>query len=174
MNSFLRNWATPLSFITFLAVAITGLMLFFGVRGGPLGDVHEWVGVAFILSLGLHLGRNWRGVLAMLSLPRSKAIVGGLGAVLAVLILAVTPFGSNIHGHGPHGPWQVANRVAQAPIAKMAPAFGLTSAQAMARLKQGGIDVNDPQKSLAEIAEEQDAELPRLMNLVLNTPDEDG
>lgn len=174
MNSFLRNWSTPLSFITFLAVSITGLMLLFGVRSGPLGDIHEWIGVAFILSLGLHLARNWRGMLAMLSLPRSKVIVGGLGAALAIVILAVTPFGSNDHGHGPHGPWQITNRVAQAPIAKMAPALGLTSEQAMARLKQGGIEVSDPQKSLAEIAEEQDTELPRLMNLVLNAPDDDG
>ena len=171
MTNFLRNCATPLSFVTFLAVSVTGLMLMFGVRG-PVGDVHEWIGVAFIVTLGLHLLRNWRGMLAMLSLPRSKAIVGGLGVALAVLILAVTPFGSGGQGHGFHGAGQIMHRMAQAPIDKMAPAFGLTGDQAVTRLQHNGIKVSDPQKSLAQVAEENDAELPRLLTVMLS--DEDG
>jgi hypothetical protein len=175
MANFLRTCATPLSFVTFVAVAVTGLMLLFGVRG-PLGDVHEWIGVAFIVTLGLHLVRNWRGLLAMLSLPRSKAIVGALGVALAVLILAVTPFGSGGQGHGGgfHGAGQIMHRMAQAPLDKMAPAFGLTGEQAVTRLKQGGIKVSDSQTSLAQVAEENNTALPQLLTVMLSGTDEDG
>ena len=172
MNSFLRNYATPLSLVTFAVAAATGVMMFFGIHGGLLGTVHEWVGLIFVAALILHLARNWRGVLTMVSKPRCKAVLGGLGAVAAVLIVLAVPFGSGGgRGHGLHGPHQVVHRLAAAPIAKLAPALGLTSDQAMVRLRKGGITVEGPQQSLAEIAEKQRAELPRLMDLMMTETD---
>ena len=168
MNSILRQCATPLSLVSFLAVAVTGILMLLGVRGGSLGDVHEWLGVIFVAALVLHLVRNWRGVLAMLSAQRNKIIIGATGVIAAAFILISLPFGSGGHGGGFHGPGQIVHRVAAAPIEKMAPALGLTSEEAIARLQRGGVKVEGPQQSLPEIAEEQDQELPRLLNLVLS------
>jgi hypothetical protein len=174
MDSFLRKYATPLSLVTFLAAAVTGLMLFWDVRSRQLSEVHEWVGVIFVIALLLHLGRNWRGMLAMLSSPRSKVIVGGLGVVALAFILGSMPFGNGPgHGGGPgrgHGfqaSQQVVLRLAAAPIGKMAPALGISGEQAIARLQSGGIVVEGPNQSLADIAEKQHTGVPRLLNLVL-------
>jgi hypothetical protein len=167
VDGLLRNYATPLSFVTFVGVGLTGMLMFFGVRGGPLGEIHEWVGVIFVVALVFHLLRNWRGVLAMLKTPSGKWIAGVFGIVTAAVILLTVPLAGGGHGGGPHGAGQIVNRVASAPIAKMAPALGLTSEQAIARLERGGVEVEGPQQSLTEIAAKEDQELPRLLNLVL-------
>ncbi len=92
MSSFLRNYATPLSLVTFLATTVTGVLLFFEVRSRLLSEAHEWIGMLFVTAMLLHLARNWRGLVAMLSTPRNKAIVGGLGAIATLLILASVLF----------------------------------------------------------------------------------
>jgi hypothetical protein len=43
--------------ITFLAVGITGLMMFFRIHG-PIREVHEWMGLLFVLAAVLHLFLN--------------------------------------------------------------------------------------------------------------------
>ena len=172
MGSFLRNYATPLGFVAFLAAGVTGLMLFLGIGSRELGDLHEWLGIFFVAAMILHLVRNGRGVLAMLSSVRAKAIVAGLGAV-AIVLIAVQGFGGDGGGQG-GGPHRILARLASAPIAKMAPALGMTGDEAVARLKSGGVAVAGPQQSLAEIADKQNVELPRLLNLVLTDESEDA
>ncbi|MGC9954534.1 MAG: DUF4405 domain-containing protein [Rhizomicrobium sp.] len=178
MDSVLRKYATPLSLVAFLAVAATGVMLFFDVRSRQLFEVHEWVGMIFVVALLLHLARNWRGMLAMMSSTRNKAIVGGLGVVALLFIIGSTPFGyGNGHGggfgHGRqlHASQQVVHRLADAPIATMAPALGITGKEAISRLRKGGIMVEGPNQSLADIADKQDTELPRLLGLVMTEPE---
>lgn len=174
MNAFLRSYATPVSLLTFIAVGLTGLLMFFGVRGGLVGELHEWLGVVFVVALVLHLARNWRGVLAMLKTPSGKLIGGGLGAAAAILILFSAPFGeAGGHGGGGHGPWRVVNVVAGAPIEKMAPAIGLTAGDAVARLKAGGVPVDGAQDSLNAIARDHGVPVPRMLNLLLGSQEED-
>lgn len=166
MNGFLRNYATPLSFITGLAVSITGLMMFFGIRG-EVSDLHEWIGIAFVAALLLHMVRNWRGVGAMLKTKTSKTIVGTLGVAFAALV-AFTFLPSDEGRSGPHGPWMVVNRVADVPISTSAPALGLSSDQAVTKLRNGGVPVDGPQESLSKISHDHNQPLPRLFALLLN------
>jgi len=169
MGSIMRQCATPLSLVSFLAVSITGLLLLFGVRSHGLGAVHEWVGVVFILALVLHLARNWRGMLAMFAVRRNQIIIAATGVVAALFIMAALPLGAGGGGHGHGGgPWRVIARVSEAPIGKMAPALGITGEEAVARLRRRGVAVDGPHQSLREIAVKQDQELPRLMNIVLS------
>lgn len=174
MSDFLRKVATPLSFITFLGVGITGILMMFRFRG-PLGEVHEWLGLAFIVALLLHLVRNGRGVLAMLKTPTSKTIVGVIGVVSAVAIFFALPSGSGYghgYGHGQgfgHGGGGIVmHRVSQSPIASMAPALGLSSDTAIAKLRSGGVEVDSPQETLADISRDHGQPIPRLFALLLN------
>jgi hypothetical protein len=170
VNDFLRTYATPISFVTFLGCALTGLLLFFGVRSRPLGEVHEWLGIVFVVALILHLARNWRGVMAMLTSPRAKLVTGIIAVTAAVFIIFAIPFGGGGHGHGQgfHGGGQVMSRIAQAPIAQLAPALGLTGAEAVARLKNAGVPVEGPQDSLAHLARDHGQRLPQMLALLLN------
>ncbi len=173
MSSFLRNYATPLSLVTFLATTVTGVLLFFEVRSGLLSEVHEWVGMLFVAAMLLHLARNWRGLVAMLSAPRNKAIVGGLGAIATLLILASVPFGAGgVHGGQEfHGSQQIVQGLTDVPIAKLAPVLGMTDEEAMLRLRRGGVAVEGPEQSLAEIADKQHKELPSLLGLMMTEPE---
>jgi hypothetical protein len=171
MNDFLRTYATPLSFVTFLGCALTGLLLFFGIRSRPLGEVHEWLGIVFVVALVLHLARNWRGVTAMLTAPRAR-LATGIGAVLvAIYVLSAAPFQGGHgqgHGHGYHGGQAVAMmNITELPIARMAPALGLSSDEAVARLKRGGVPVEGPQDSLQHLVHEHGQTMPHLMGLLV-------
>ena len=174
MSALLRTYATPVSFVSFIGVGLTGILLFFGVRGGPLGDIHEWLGIVFIVALVLHLARNWRGVLAMLSTASGKLIAGGLGVATVALVLIILPYGGSGQHQNRHGPWLVVNRIADAPIATMAPALGLTGDEAVARLKRGGVEVDNVQESLSTIARDHDEPLPRMLNLLLSERSNDA
>jgi hypothetical protein len=173
MSALLRTYATPVSFVSFIGVGLTGILLFLGVRGGPLGDIHEWLGIVFIVALVLHLARNWRGVLAMLSTTSGKLIAGGLGVATVALILITLPYGGGQHQNR-HGPWLVVNRIANAPIATMAPALGLTGDEAVARLKRGGVEVDNAQESLSTIASDHGEPLPKMLNLLLSERGDDA
>ncbi|GAA0545143.1 hypothetical protein FHS83_000595 [Rhizomicrobium palustre] len=165
MQEFLRRYATPLSLVTGLSLAITGIMMFFGIRG-EIGEVHEWLGWAFVAALLMHIVRNWRGVLGMMRSWSSKAIVGVLGAAMAVLIIAQLPNGE-ARGHA-GGPWLVARRVADVPIATSAPALGMSADQVIEKLKTRGLTVETSQQSLSEVAEKNDVRLPHLFGALLN------
>jgi hypothetical protein len=172
MNDFLRTYATPLSFVTFLGCALTGLLLFFGIRSRPLGEVHEWLGIVFVVALVLHLARNWRGVTAMLTAPRAR-LAAGIGAVLvAIYVLSAAPFQGGHgpgqgHGRGFHGGQAVAMmNITELPIARMAPALGLSSDEAVARLKRGGVPVESAQDSLQHLVHVHGQNLPRLLGLL--------
>jgi len=166
-SSFLRRYATPLSFVTFVAAAATGVMLILDIGSRQVSELHEWMGLAFVAAMILHLVRNWRGVVAMLSAARSKAIVVGLGALAAVLIVGFA-VGAQEEGRGPH---YIMQRLASAPIGKLAPALGVTGEEAIARLERSGVAVEGPEQSLADIAAKQHERLPRLIEVVLAESD---
>jgi len=171
MGTFIRDYATPLSFVTFAATAVTGIMLFLHLGGGPLSGVHEWIGLLFVAAMILHLVRNGRGVLAMLSPIRNKVLVSCLGAMALVLIV-LPYFGHGAGGGHGGGPGRiVVQRLADAPIAKLAPALGITGQEAIARLNQGGVAVDGQDQSLAEVASKQHVRVHDLMELVLKEPD---
>lgn len=166
MNAFLRNYATPLSLVTGVAVSVTGLMMLFGVRG-PIGEVHEWIGVAFVAAIVMHIVRNAKalGFIFRSPGPASVAVVGALA--MAVVIAVSFPMGGG-RGHGGQqgGPWMVANQVAEVPLAVSAPALGLTAEDAVARLRAAGAEVDGPTDSLAHIARDHGQPLPRLFNVL--------
>lgn len=162
---FLRKYATPLSLVTGLAVSVTGLMLLFGIRG-EMGDLHEWIGVAFVAAILMHIVRNWKplGFMFKSKKPAAVAVIGGLA--LAVLIVLHIPTGGG-QGHG-GGPWMVVDRVANVPIAQAAPALGLTPDQAVVKLRQGGVPVDGAHETLTAISHDHRQPLPRLFALLLN------
>jgi hypothetical protein len=165
---FLRKYATPLSLVTGLAVSVTGLMLLFGIRG-EMGDIHEWIGVAFVVAILLHIIRNWRALGAMFKSRTSAtiAVVGGL-ALTALIVLHLPVFQTAEQGGHRGGPWMIANRLADAPIATSAPALGLTADQAVTKLRAAGVEVDGPKDTLAHLVHDHDQPLMRLYAVLLN------
>ncbi|MGB8600757.1 MAG: DUF4405 domain-containing protein [Rhizomicrobium sp.] len=172
MSHFLRTYATPLSLACFGAIGVSGVMMFIGLRNHQLGELHEWLGIIFLIAAALHICRNWRALLAMLAKTQSKIIVGVLGTI-AILLIGSTFFGGGEGGgpdHGPGGMQAVEMRLSYTPLAQLAPAFGLSSSQVVARLRKGGIIVNGPGQNLTEISQKQNVPVPRLLNMIAAEP----
>jgi len=86
-NSILqRAWVTPIVATTFLAVAVTGILLGFRIKGGGIVNLHEWLGYTFALFSSMHLVINWR---CFCELFRCRAAVW---ATIAALIISAAVF----------------------------------------------------------------------------------
>lgn len=184
MNNPLRSVATPLSLTTFLGCGITGLMLVFGIRNHALGEVHEWLGIVFIIALLLHLIRNGYGVKNMLSTPLAKGVALVSAVAVIAYVMTAAPFQSGHrpgqgYGHGPgyaqgprdgqgfHGGRGLAQGpITDMPIARMAPALGLDAQTAVARLKKGGVPVDGPEDSLNHLIKVHGQAMPKMMALL--------
>lgn len=90
---------SPFLMTVFASVAITGVLLFFHVKNGPIVVVHEWLGMVFVIAGLLHIILNLRQFVAYLKLPRAW-----IGIALALICIGVFAVGGLTHPGGHHGP----------------------------------------------------------------------
>lgn len=55
-----RIYLNPSLALTFLIVALTGVMMLFHIRGGGIHSLHEWMSIAFLILCIIHLFLNWK------------------------------------------------------------------------------------------------------------------
>ena len=75
-----------------------------GMNRHEWGDLHFWIAIAFFCVLALHLFLHWRWIVHMIQgKPREGSGVRfalGFVGILAVLAIALTPFGSSVERTG--------------------------------------------------------------------------
>lgn len=168
MQEILRRYATPISLVAFVVIGLTGTLMFFGVRGHQLNEIHEWVGISFVVIAILHVVRNTKAFMIMLRQKRSVVTIAVLGIVAAVFV------GTALAAIGTEGPnprrvqAMLTAQLANAPIAKLAPALNMTGDQAVARLKAGGITVTSDSQTLSAVAEASHQPSAQLFQLLLD------
>ena len=98
----LRAWVTPITIGSFLLLGVTGLLMFFKVRGGLIVVAHEWLSPIFVVGACLHIWLNWGAVRANLSRARGIIIVGLFAALLAFSVAPLKEVDeiAREHGHG--------------------------------------------------------------------------
>lgn len=79
----IRLFGTGATIITFVLVALSGVALFFGVRGGIIKTVHEWVGLIMVVAALAHIVANWRGFLGYFKGAKAVAIILPVVVLLA-------------------------------------------------------------------------------------------
>ncbi len=72
MNAQFKKYITAISAALFLVVAASGLAMFFHVGADLVKEMHEWLAVIFVAAVGLHIFRNWGG---MMTYVRRRTIV---------------------------------------------------------------------------------------------------
>jgi hypothetical protein len=127
-----RTWISPLVTICFGVIAVTGALMFFHVKNGPLVVLHEWVGWGFVVFGLVHVWLNWRPLFSYLK--RGSAIVALVLGLALVSGLSVMGMSKQSRGGGGHAPMMVpvmrvldangdgimdANECAQAGVALM-------------------------------------------------------
>lgn len=83
-----REWVTPITMGAFALMAVTGVMMFFGVRPGLTGAAHEWLSWAFLAGAAGHVTANFLAFKRHLTSARTRMIVGGFIAVLLLALVA--------------------------------------------------------------------------------------
>lgn len=156
--------STPSTITFFVVVGVSGIMLLFKIGSGVVKEAHEWLGLAFVIVAGVHVFRHWR---AMKSCFATRAFWGTsliVGAItLAFIIPSATTGGGNPMS-------AVVKAVVASPIEWVAPVFGSTPQDLMAKLEKAGIKVEGPTQTLEDIANKSGRHLPEIINLVVPEP----
>lgn len=110
INPRYRTWLSPFTTVIFVAIAVSGVLMFFQVRFGGITVLHEFAGLLFVGAGVLHLAIHWKTLMGYFRHRTAQVIFGfALVACLALLV-----FGSSHQGHserGRRGPPDVGQRI---------------------------------------------------------------
>jgi Domain of unknown function (DUF4405) len=160
IEELLRKYATQLVAVLSLIIGISGVMMFFKLFKPQLQGMHSWLGLAFVLAVALHLTRNRRMLFVMLS-QRRLHIMWGISIAVVIAFLFAAP--TNSKG----GLEKEAMRALQkSPLALVAPALGITTEDALGRLKQAGLE-SGSEISIATAAQQLRLEPGQVLAIVL-------
>ncbi len=166
----LRSWVTPISIGSFLLLGVTGLLMFFKVRGGLIVVAHEWLSPVFVVGACLHVWLNWGAVRANLSRTRGIIVVGLFAALLAFSV--APPQGAEDHAreHG-HGQEVIGRRAAelllQARLSTVAELTGRKPQQLRESLGRFGVRVTSDEIALGDAAAQSHVSPVRVLDAVL-------
>ncbi|OHB67080.1 MAG: hypothetical protein A2Y77_17500, partial [Planctomycetes bacterium RBG_13_62_9] len=116
-------------------------------RSEPVEGFHELVGVLFVVSAVVHLVLNWGCFVSYLSKPVS--------AVLGVVVVAIIT--SLFLGGGEEPPGRppimdIVHRIESAPLAHVAPLFGIETEAAAEHLRREGMSLSGDGQTIEDIA----------------------
>lgn len=159
-NSFdnaLRKYSTQATTALGIVIAVTGVMLFFHVAKGQVEEMHEWLGMAFIVVAALHVIRHRAAFMGMLNQPRMRALFAAT-AVIAVIFLLTAE--TEKKGN----PFRDAGRLmTQASLTELAPVVKVPVDQLARR-----VGASDPNQSLESIARAHNTHPMRLLEQALS------
>lgn len=90
-----KQWLSPFTAVTFIAVAVSGIFLLFHQKIAGMHQIHEWGGILFLLAGLLHAAMNWRSLISYFS---NKRAVLGAGAGVVCIVVLITFFPLSQHG----------------------------------------------------------------------------
>jgi 4-amino-4-deoxy-L-arabinose transferase-like glycosyltransferase len=146
MNAQFKKYITAISAALFLVVAASGLAMFFHVGADLVKEMHEWLAVIFVAAVGLHIFRNWGG---MMTYVRRRTIV----APIALAAVAAAAFIVPAALSGGDDPRHVLMQSLQeAKLADLGRVLDVPADSLVARLEQKGFKVGSAEQRLSEIA----------------------
>jgi cytochrome bd-type quinol oxidase subunit 2 len=130
----LRAWATPLTIATFVLMAGTGVLMFFGVNTGITDVIHQWFSWLFLLAVCAHLTMHVRSILRHM---QSTSVRLGVGLFATILVLSLFSWGTVT---GPQLKRPIERAMLQASVNSLATVKHVPSATLVARFSAIGVD----------------------------------
>lgn len=155
----LRTWATPVTIGAFFLMAVTGVLMFFGWRGGLTSEVHEWFSWIFLAGAFGHIVANIRPFTIHLKSPYGRVSVA---ASVVLLAACVVPLGIKT-GHQLRG--AVEQAVLDAPLSTLASLANVAPSDLESRLKAHSIEAAMGQ-SIRELSDEKRYDARRILAIV--------
>lgn len=141
---FKREYATSLTAVTFLLIAVSGVMMYFHLLDNYVKEMHEIVGLIFVGAVVLHLVANWGAMKNYFPKGVFRAMAAAM-VVVAIGFVATAESGKNAKG-------QIIEAVFKAPIEQSFPLLGNDVAAGTEKLAKAGIQINQA-KTIEEIAQ---------------------
>jgi hypothetical protein len=129
----IRDVVTPVTIVAFVVSTITGVMLLLHWNSGLVRFSHEWLSVVFSAVAIWHLARNWKSFTVYLRRNAALAVVA-ISLAASVVFTGLTGTSSNA------SPGAVFRALSNATLDSAAPAFGMSSSDAVAILKSANIE----------------------------------
>ncbi len=158
-----RIWSTPLMIATSAAVAISGVMMFFHLSEDLVKSMHEWIGIAFVVGMLIHILNHAK--------PFSRYFSQKLamGVMLTTLLVAGGFMLSSTMGEHSENPVKMMIGVVQnKPLSALAAFQNLETAELQQRIVNAGFTVESSQASLRDIAEANHTSPFELINIVFS------
>jgi len=155
----LRTWATPMTIGAFVLMAGTGVLMFFGWRGGLTSEAHEWLSWLFLAGVAVHHVVNWRPLTLHL-----KSRWGRISLAAGLVLFAIAVFPSGLRtGHQLRG--LVEQAVVEAPLSTLASLAKIAPGELEGRLKARGVTATLEQ-SVRQVSEQNNTSEVRLLSIV--------
>ena len=92
-NILKKPWISPFVAITYLVVAVTGLMMMFHFKNGTIFNLHQWLGIFCLVATIFHLANNWRVFTAYFQNKKWFAPV--IAAIILALVFGLVGLNSS-------------------------------------------------------------------------------
>ena len=93
-----RIWVSPFVALSFFVLSITGILMLLHVKGGGIANLHEWIGIFFVIAGTFHLILNWS---AFQPCFRDKR--GGIAFIVVLVLSGFLLFGGMLGDKGRPG-----------------------------------------------------------------------
>lgn len=156
-----RKWSTPIVIGSGIIVAISGVLMFFGVHN-PIQLAHEWVGIAFAAGIVLHILNHWPAFKNYFSHRQALNILGSVGIVSFLLI------GSSMTDTGGSPVESMIQSYVSSPLTEVAPLLDQQAEGVVAKIESAGFIVGDASMSIKQIAAANNTHPKALMSALFN------
>ena len=153
-----RNWSTPAIIASGIFVAISGVLMFFGIHN-PIGLAHEWIGLIFAAAILLHVLNHWRAFNNYFSQKLALGVVGAIAIATSGLVF------TSANQEGGDVKMRIIQSIENAPLAEVAALIDQQADDITARFKSAGFEVEATHQSINEIARKNSLEPKRLVML---------
>lgn len=162
-DRFPRKVTTPITGALSLVIGVSGVMLFFHFAEGLVKEAHEWLGMAFVAAILIHLAINWSTFKQHFRKP--AAWVGtGIVSALSVMFLL-----SSLSGTPHDNPTRSIMRSIQtAAVSDLAPVFKISQSDLIQKLDKAGVEIETGQESLQELADKSGVNSRRLIAVLVS------
>lgn len=164
----LRNWATPITIGSFIISALSGVILFFHLNIGMMKPAHEWLSWFMILGVALHLVTNWRAFTNYFKKRIPLAIIGTFALLTVLSFFSLGGGDEGGKGNTRATSMKSMRLLQNTPVTLLAQIDNSTPEALIERLKAGGINVENAEQKLSDIAKANQTDPQKLLQMVIN------
>ncbi|MES9834181.1 MAG: DUF4405 domain-containing protein [Candidatus Thiodiazotropha sp. DIVDIV] len=156
-----RKWSTPVIIGSGLFVAVSGLLMFFGVHN-PIELAHEWIGLLFAVGIVLHVLNHWSAFKNYFSKRMGLSLVGAVAIVSSAFVVV----SSTQIGGSPM--MKIVNSLEASPLSEVAPLLDESTQSVVSRFQAAGFRVDGSESTIKEIAVVNGSEPKALIKLLFS------